>query len=135
MSDGLMAGAGIAVRYLALAQAAPGSDVWPIAAGRLSAVLPVAGLALALSSHPALTQEAGLARLGLPATAAGALAALALVCYLFATRTQFLAVAVVLSLYPVVPVVLGITVRERLHRRQIFGLAAALTASVLIAMA
>jgi drug/metabolite transporter (DMT)-like permease len=53
----------------------------------------------------------------------------------FATRTEFLAVAVVLSsLYPVVPVLLGITaLRERLRRRQILGLVGALAASVLIA--
>jgi drug/metabolite transporter (DMT)-like permease len=45
------------------------------------------------------------------------------------------AVAVVLSsLYPVIPVVLGITVlRERLTRHQSGGLVAALTATILIA--
>ncbi len=137
LTDGLMAGAGIALQYLALAQAEPRSGVWPIAAGRLSAVLAVTSLTFALSQHPAFTPSDHPARLRLPAMAAGALAALALVCYLFATRTQFLAVAVVLSsLYPIVPVLLGITVlRERLHRRQIFGLTAALAASVLIAIA
>jgi drug/metabolite transporter (DMT)-like permease len=69
------------------------------------------------------------------AALAGALAGLALVCYLLATRTQLVAVAVVLSsLYPVIPVLLGITVlRERLTRHQSGGLAAALTATILIA--
>ena len=137
LTDGLMAGAGIALQYLALAQAAARSGVWPVAAGRLSAVLVVAAFALVLRPHPALTHSARQARPRLSAMAAGALAALALVCYLFATRTQFLAVAVVLSsLYPIVPVLLGLAVlRERLRHLQILGLAASLAASVLIATA
>ncbi|WP_040866389.1 EamA family transporter [Nocardia exalbida] len=55
--------------------------------------------------------------------------------YLFATRTEYLAVAVVLSsLYPIVPVVLGVSaLKERLRRSQIFGLAVALPASTVIA--
>jgi drug/metabolite transporter (DMT)-like permease len=137
LTDGLMAGTGIALQYLALAQATPRSGVWPIATGRLSAVLVVATLALTLLPKPTLPQSDRPARLRLPAMAAGALAALALVCYLFATRTQFLAVAVVLSsLYPIVPVLLGLAVlRERLHYRQILGLTASLAASVLVAAA
>jgi drug/metabolite transporter (DMT)-like permease len=135
LRDGLVASVGIALQYLALAQATPGAGVWPVAAGRLSAVITVAVLAQAFvrtsTGHPPTRPV----RLGLGAGVAGSLAALALVCYLFATRTQFLAVAVVLSsLYPVVPVLLGITaLRERLRRRQILGLVGALAASVLIA--
>lgn len=137
VTDGLVASVGIALQYLALAQAAPGSGVWPVAAGRLSAVITVTVLATSLAPKPASDAPARRAHLGLGATCAGALAALALVCYLFATRTQVVAVAVVLSsLYPVVPVLLGVTaLRERLRRRQILGLAGALAASVLIATA
>jgi drug/metabolite transporter (DMT)-like permease len=56
-------------------------------------------------------------------------------CYLLATRSELVAVAVVLSsLYPVIPVLLGIAVLgERLTWKQSLGLGAALTASVLIA--
>jgi drug/metabolite transporter (DMT)-like permease len=135
LRDGLVASVGIALQYLALAQAAAGAGVWPVAAGRLSAVITVAVLAQTFvrtsTGHPPTRPV----RLWLGAGAAGSLDALALVCYLFATRTQFLAVAVVLSsLYPVVPVLLGITaLRERLRRRQILGLVGALAASVLIA--
>jgi len=76
-----LAGAGIALQYLALEQAAPGSGVWPVAAGRFSAVIAVAALSAALLSNPALTPYARPRRLGLPAMAAGALAALALEAY------------------------------------------------------
>lgn len=58
-------------------------------------------------------------------------------CYLLATRTELITVAVLLSsLYPVVPVVLGITLlRERLTRQQATGLTGALTGCLLIATA
>ncbi|WP_372345562.1 EamA family transporter, partial [Streptomyces sp. KL116D] len=57
-----------------------------------------------------------------------------LACYLLATRSQLLAVAVVLaSLYPVVPVLLGLLVlRERVTRTQAVGLVAAAAATVLL---
>lgn len=133
LGDGMIAGFGIAVQYLALAQASPSSGIWPVAAGRVTAVAVVALVALRLT--PRSDRTTGAARHDLGGLLAGALAALALVCYLFATRTQFLAVAVVLSsLYPIVPVLLGITVlRERLRWTQTIGLACALAASVLIA--
>jgi drug/metabolite transporter (DMT)-like permease len=65
------------------------------------------------------------------------LAGVALACYLVATRTELVAVAVVLSsLYPVIPVLLGVTVLgERLSWRQTAGLVGALAASVLISTA
>ncbi|WP_324197827.1 EamA family transporter [Nocardia abscessus] len=65
----------------------------------------------------------------------GILAAAALVSYLFATRTEHLAVAVVLSsLYPIVPVILSVSaLKEQLRRSQIVGLIAALGASTVIA--
>ncbi|GGP94551.1 hypothetical protein GCM10010187_07290 [Actinomadura coerulea] len=67
----------------------------------------------------------------------GGLAAAALVCYLLATRQQLVVVAVVLSsLYPVVPVLLGVTaLRERLSRTQAAGLAGAAAAVVLLTLA
>jgi drug/metabolite transporter (DMT)-like permease len=135
LRDGLFASVGIALQYLALAQATPQAGVWPVAAGRLSAVITVAALARAFVRTSTRQPPTRPVRLGLGAGVAGSLAALALVSYLSATRTQFLAVAVVLSsLYPVVPVLLGIAaLRERLQRRQVVGLVGALAASVLIA--
>lgn len=133
--DGLIASAGIAVQYLALAQAASVSGIWPVTAGRVAAVPLVALLARSLTPRADETPPARRPAYDGTAVLSGVLAALALVCYLLATRSQFLAVAVVLSsLYPVVPVLLGVTVlRERLHRSQTTGLVGALAATVLIA--
>ncbi|WP_067451794.1 hypothetical protein [Actinomadura macra] len=66
--------------------------------------------------------------------ATGSLAALALVCYLLATREQLIIIVVVLSsLYPVVPVLLGVTaLRERLSAAQAAGLAGAALSVVLL---
>jgi len=123
ISDALVASVGFAIQYLALAQATPAAGLWPIVAGRVAAAAVVA---------PAAWRKPFA---GLGAAATGMLAALALVCYLLATRQQLVTVAVVLSsLYPVVPVLLGITVlRERLSKGQVIGLiAAALAIGVLV---
>jgi drug/metabolite transporter (DMT)-like permease len=124
--DGLVAGAGIALQYLALAQAGPEAGAWPIVTGRVAATVTIA----ASAGAPALPPL----RQALMAAATGAVAALALVCYLAATRRQLLVVAVVLSsLYPAIPVLLGVTaLRERLSWRQAVGLAGAAVAVVLL---
>lgn len=127
-ADGLLASVGVAVQYLALAQAGPSSGLWPVAAGRLAAV--------------AVLLPVGVRRLRVPpvrgaqALLVGAGAALALVLYLLATRLQVLAVAVVLaSLYPALPVVLGLAVlRERVTRWQAAGLLGAAAATVLLTL-
>lgn len=128
-ADGLIASAGIALQYVALAQAGPESGLWPVATGRVAAILTI--LPLVLSRRPRLPP-----RIALPAAATGAAAALALICYLLATRQQLVVIAVVLSsLYPAIPVLLGITLlKERLSRRQFLGLAAAAAAVVLLAL-
>jgi drug/metabolite transporter (DMT)-like permease len=127
--DGLIAGIGIAVQYVALAQAPPQAGLWPVAAGRLTATLAI----LPLAVYPRVRLRLP-TRLALPAAATGAAAALALMLYLLATRRQLVAIAVVLSsLYPAIPVVLGIaTLHERLTRAQITGLVAAATAIALL---
>jgi drug/metabolite transporter (DMT)-like permease len=142
VGDGLISSAGIALQYLALAQAAPGSGIWAVVTGRLTSVITVAGLSKAQrleGSEPRVEGDRHRigVEIGVGAAFAGALAGLALVCYLFATRTELVAVAVVLSsLYPVIPVLLGITVlRERLTWRQAYGLITALAATILIGLA
>lgn len=127
-ADGLAAGAGIALQYLALAQAGPAAGIWPVAAGRLAALAVIVALVRPLRSgarvrplrRPALPYAAG-------AVATGMVAALALVCYLLATREQLVVIVVVLSsLYPAVPVLLGLTaLHERLTRLQAAGLVGA----------
>ncbi|WP_112471193.1 EamA family transporter [Streptomyces triticisoli] len=127
-ADGLLASAGVAVQYLALAQAGPSSGLWPVAAGRLAAV--------------AVLLPAGVRRPRVPpvrgarALLIGVGAALALILYLLATRLQVLAVAVVLaSLYPVLPVAMGLVVlHERVTRRQVAGLLGAAVATVLLTL-
>ncbi|WP_039797721.1 EamA family transporter [Nocardia araoensis] len=135
VGDGLIAGVGIAVQYLALARAAPASGIWPVAAGRAAAVVLVALVAWTLASGSRDAAPDRRHRADLTAVLSGVLAAAALVSYLLATRTESLTVAVVLSsLYPIVPVVLGVTaLRERLHSSQIVGLVAALVGSTVIA--
>ncbi len=115
LGDALVASVGFAVQYFALAQADGG--LWPVVASRVVATLVV--LPTARRRIPV--------RIGVGAAACGITAAGALVCYLLATRQALDVVAVVLSsLYPAIPVLLGITVlRERLSAWQTAGLVAA----------
>ena len=123
--DGMLAGAGIALQYIALARASPGAGIWPVVAGRLTAVM-----AILLIARPGMPRLRLPLRVTLAAALNGGVAALALVCYLLAAREQILVVAVVLSsLYPAIPVLLGVTaLRERLSRRQVLGLTGAAAA-------
>jgi drug/metabolite transporter (DMT)-like permease len=123
--DGLIAGTGIALQYLALAQAAPRAGLWPVVAGRVAATLCILPLVLTART-PQRPDRRGL----LLAAGPGAIAATALIFYLAATREQLLVVAVVLSsLYPAIPVLLGITaLRERLSWKQTLGLVGAAAA-------
>ncbi|WP_399922095.1 EamA family transporter [Streptomyces kanamyceticus] len=129
--DGLIASAGVAVQYIGLAQADPASGVWPVAAGRLAAVLLL--LPSAVRSAAEFRQPA---RLRAAAALIGGGAALALILYFWATQQQMLAVAVVLaSLYPAVPTVLGLAVLgEKVTRAQATGLVGAAAAVVLLSL-
>ncbi|WP_285486948.1 DMT family transporter [Amycolatopsis taiwanensis] len=131
MADGLIASGGIALQYLALAQAGPHSGLWPVVAGRVTAAATIAALAVPVGTGLRLRLPT---RHTLTAVMTGGSAALALVCYLLATRDQLMVVAVVLSsLYPVIPVLLGIGVLgERLSRQQIAGTVGAGLAIALI---
>ncbi|WP_067473151.1 EamA family transporter [Actinomadura hibisca] len=128
--DALIAGTGIALQYLALAQAGPGAGVWPVAAGRVAAIATV--LPLVVRSRARLRMPP---RRLLGAAATGMTASAALVLYMLAAREQLLAIAVVLSsLYPAIPVLLGVTaLRERLTRWQAAGLLGAGAATLLLA--
>jgi drug/metabolite transporter (DMT)-like permease len=140
LRDGLASGVGVAVQYLGLAQAGPTAGLWPVLAGRVTAVVAVAtlGWVAARRRTAALVPvipEPGRRRPMVLAVAAGVLAAVALTAYLVAARTEYVSVAVVLSsLYPVVPVVVGLAVLgERVRRLQAAGLAGALIAAALVA--
>jgi len=136
--DALAASCGIALQYLCLARAEVSSGLWPILSGRAAAVMTIVVATLlvlrgAAAPRPGPWSASPLA-LGL---GAGVLAATALAAYLFALHTELVTVAVVLaSLYPVVPVVVGLLgLGERLRRDQALGLVAALVATVCIAVA
>ena len=131
VTDGLLASAGVAVQYLALGQADPSSGLWPVAAGRVAAVLVL--LPVAVRNRRELRLPVW--RCG-QALLVGAGAALGLVLYLLAAQRQLLAVAVVLaSLYPALPVVLGFALlHEPLTGRRLVGLAGAATATVLLTL-
>ncbi|WP_197681561.1 EamA family transporter [Actinopolymorpha singaporensis] len=149
----LVSSVGFALQYVALAQAGSSAGLWPVAAGRVASMLtmvvsiPVAKWMSQLRSAPETapgsapesqpTRRSPLKlppRLALAAAGNGILAAAGLTLYLAATGQTSMSVAVVLSsLYPVVPVLLGVVVlRERLTRRQVAGLATAAVTVVLV---
>ncbi|GAA3925025.1 DMT family transporter [Actinomadura viridis] len=133
-ADALVAGLGIGVQYLALAQAGAEAGIWPVVTGRCAAVLAILPL-LRTASRPDAENGRGLPPRLMPSAAlTGGLAALALILYLLATRSQLVAVAVVLSsLYPAIPVILGVTLLgERLRRAQAAGLAGVVAAIALL---
>lgn len=131
VANGLIASIGFAVQYLALAQAGPDSGIWPVVGGRVTATIAI--IAMAKPARAPLSLRLSLP-IALGAAATGVGAALALILFLLATQRSLVVVAVVLSsLYPVLPVLLGIAVlRERLTRRQAAGLIAAGASVVLI---
>ncbi|MFC8433993.1 EamA family transporter [Streptomyces sp. NPDC057253] len=129
--DGLLASAGVALQYIALAQAGAASGLWPVAAGRVAAVLV---LLPAAARHPRRLLLPPVRAVQAPLVGAGA--ALGLILYLLAAQRQLLAVAVVLaSLYPALPVILGLALLdERLSRQQVLGLMGAGVATVLLSL-
>lgn len=138
--DGLGASGGIALQYLCLAQADASAGLWPILTGRAAAVAAVLVAAVTFMRHrgPRATATSPVAARPFTfSVAAGVLAAAALAAYLYALRTEFVTVTVVLaSLYPVVPVIVGLAfLGERLRTSQVAGLAGALAAAILIVVA
>ncbi len=142
--DGLGASGGIAVQYLCLAQADTSAGLWPILTGRAAAIAAVLVAAVTFMRRrgprtptaPVPTAQ-GTSRPVAFSVVAGVLAAAALTAYLYALRSEFVTVTVVLaSLYPVVPVIIGLAfLGERLRTSQALGLAGALAATVLIVVA
>jgi uncharacterized membrane protein len=124
----LLSGAAFSLQYLALAQADPSAGLWPLVFNRVCAALCVAPWAARrLRVH---RRTLGLAALS------GALGTVAIASFWLASREQALSIAVVLtSLYPVVPVLAGITVlREPVTRRLLVGLGLAGLTVVLISV-
>ncbi len=121
----------MAAQYIGLAQAHPASGLWPVAAGRLAAVLLLLPI---IWRHTSEFRQS--AKSSGWAVLIGAGAALGLILYLWATRLQMLAIAVVLaSLYPAVPTALGLAVlREKVTRAQATGLVSSAAAVILLSL-
>ena len=117
--DGLVAGIGFGVMFVALAQVGDGAGLWPVAHGQVVSALTAAALAVALRAS---WRPAG--RVLWPAAAAGPLGALAVVAYTLSTREGLLSISAVLSsLYPAATILLAATVlHERVRRPQLLGL-------------
>ncbi|EPH44678.1 hypothetical protein STRAU_2236 [Streptomyces aurantiacus JA 4570] len=130
--DGLIAGTGFALQFIALAQADPAAGLWPLVASRAASVLV---LLPTVARHADRLRMPG--RLAWSCVGAGALGTAAITMYALATREQLLSLAVVLTaLYPAIPVVLAMTfLHERLTRAQQFGLVCAGAAIALISLA
>ncbi len=120
VGDGLVAGLGFGVMFVALAQVSEASGLWPVAHGQVVSALTAVGLALTLRAS---WRPAG-ASLMLSAAAGGPLGALAVVAYTLSTRSGLLSISAVLSsLYPAATILLAATVlHERVRRPQLLGL-------------
>ena len=129
--DGLVAGVAFGVLFVGLAQAGRGAGLWPVASEQTSTLLVV--LAVAVTSHAPLRM--GIRAAGLPflSGAAGMIATLA---FFYATHYSMLAtVAVIVSLYPGVTVLLArVILHERFSFAQRAGLGLCTIAIVAIAL-
>ena len=119
LGDGVLAGLGFGLLFVAMGQVPDGAGAWPIVVAQVTAVAAIALTATALGQRwvPTVRAEAwGLV--------AGVLATLAVLAFLLATHHGLLTIAAVLtSLYPAVTVLLAATVlREHVHRVQAVGL-------------
>jgi drug/metabolite transporter (DMT)-like permease len=130
--DGLLAGAGFALLFVALDRVPHAAGLWPLAGGQAvaTASILIAGL----------VAGAGLrlpARRLAPGASVGVLGGAATVLFVLATHRALLSIAaVVTSLYPALTVLAAMLVlRERVGRGQAVGLGAAAAAVVLIALA
>lgn len=128
-ADGLLAGVGFGLLFVALAQAPGGSGLWPTAAGQVTSLVAVSAFVLAVARGGA---GAGLShgRTIAGVVAAGALGGVATVTYLLASRHGLLVVVGVLAaLYPGMTVLLArLVLHERASRWQLVGLALAAVA-------
>lgn len=132
IGDGLVAGAGFALLFIALGRVPAGAGLWPLVAGQLVALVTVAVATLATRSS---LRTPGRAVGGV--LIAGALGGAATVFYLLAAQRALMSVvAVVTSLYPALTVLAAmILLHERIGRGQAAGLVTAAAAITLIALA
>jgi drug/metabolite transporter (DMT)-like permease len=130
VADGMYAGVGIALTWVALERVPAGTGLWPLVVSRVVSVAAIVPLVAATRTPLRLP-----GRIVFPAAVAGTVGTAGTWLYMLATREQLLAVASVLSaLYPAIPVVLALVfLRERITATQTAGLAAGAAAISIIA--
>lgn len=119
-SDGLIAGVGFALLFVALHQA--GNTLWPVAAGQTTALVIV--IVAMVMYRPAKPTRLDRSRSGWWVLAAGVLSIAATITYFYATHAGLLTIAAVLtSVYPGFTIVLAaLFLHERPNRAQLAGL-------------
>lgn len=133
--DGVLAGFGFGMLFLALDQAGDSAGLWPLAAGQATSFVLVAVIALRLRNPT--RWDSGTGQTWWPlAVATGVLGSTATLLFYASTTTGLLTIAAVLtSLYPAGTIVLArLVLDERISRRQGLGLAMAGCAVVLITL-
>ena len=129
--DGLLAGIGFGLLFVALDQAGDSAGLWPLTAGQAVSFVLVLAVAVSFRNSVGRSVAAGAAnpkagRWSWPvlAVATGVLGSGATVLFYLSTTTGLLTIAAVLtSLYPAWTVLLArLVLDERLSRRQAFGL-------------
>ena len=130
---GIAAGSSFGLFFLLIRNAGQSGELWPVAAGRIGE-LAVVLIAAAVLRRGLLPRGAG-GGLLLAAAGAGAIDVVANICYVAATRTGMLGLAVVLaSLYPGITVLLArVVLGERLRWLQRAGLGLAAIGIMLVA--
>ncbi len=127
--EGLVAGVGFGLFFVFISRSGAASGLWPLVGARAMSITVVAFLAfVAGDAAPPRSSRAVVAAAGVGDMAAN-------IAFLFASRLGLLSLtAAVSSLYPAATVALArFVLAERLRRRQVFGLVAALAAVALIA--
>ena len=122
---GIASGASFGLFFLFLRNAGQSGELWPVLAARLSGLAVILIAAVVMRRGP-VPRSAG-RRIFLAALGAGAVDAIANICYVSATREGLFGLAVVLtSLYPGVTVLLArVVLGERMRWAQRVGLAIA----------
>lgn len=128
--DGLYAGAGIALTWVALERIPAGTGLWPLVVSRVVSVAAIVPLLLA--TRTTLRIPSGIV---VKAALVGTIGTIGTWLYMLATREQLLAIVSVLaSLYPAIPVLLALVLlRERITAMQTAGLAIGAVAISIIA--
>lgn len=129
--DGLLAGAGFGLLFIALGQVPEEAGIWPLAFGQIAATLILfAGSRLSRTPRPRPST-----RVYAGAVAGGLISSTATLLYQLAVYGELVSVAAVLtSLYPAVTVALAaLILHERVTRTQSAGLVLAAAAVALIA--